>query len=87
MALKNLFFSKKDTKQDKTKMLIQIIDRIEKEQSFFEKESKQIKILRKAEKEELQDIKIDIIENIPLTNEKKIFLKKKNMENFKYHMF
>lgn len=61
-SLKNLFFSKKDKKQDKTKMLIQILDRIEKEDP--------------EKGEPLQDLKIDIIENIPLTDKKKAYLKK-----------
>ncbi|WP_179371161.1 hypothetical protein [Nitrosopumilus ureiphilus] len=56
------FFSKKEKKQDKTQILIQILDRIEKDNPDNE--------------EQLQDIKIDLAENIPLTNEKKIYLKK-----------
>jgi len=63
-SLKGLeFFSKKERKRDKTQVLIQIIDKIEKENP--EKE------------EQLQDIKIDIMEKIPLTDEKKVYLKKK----------
>lgn len=56
------FFSKKEKKQDKTQILVHILDEIEKDNP--EKE------------EQIQDLKIDIMENIPLTNEKKIYLKK-----------
>ncbi len=62
-SLKGLeFFSKKEKKQDKTQVLIQIINKIEKENP--------------EKGEQLQDIKMDIVENVPLTNEKKIYLKK-----------
>lgn len=62
-SLKDIdFFSKKEKKQGKTRILLQIIDRIEKENP--------------EKKDYLQDIKIDIAESIPLTNEKKIYLKK-----------
>lgn len=61
-SLKDMnFFSKKEKKQDKTKILLQIIDRIEKENP--------------EKKDQLQDLRIDIEENIPLTSEKKIYLK------------
>ncbi|AFS82976.1 hypothetical protein [Candidatus Nitrosopumilus sediminis] len=66
LGLKSLkrvdFFSKKEKKQNKTKILLQIIDRIERENP--------------EKKDQLQDLKIDIAENIPLTDEKKIYLKK-----------
>jgi len=62
-SLKSLeFFSKKEKKLDKTQVLIQIIEKIEEENP--------------EKVEQLQDIKIDIIENIPLTNKKKEYLKK-----------
>ncbi len=62
------FFSKKEKKMDRTQILIQILERIIKDNP--EKEDK------------IQDIMIDITENIPLTNVKKIFLKQE-IDSFK----
>lgn len=54
-------FSKKEKKQNKIETMLHILDKIEKE------------IPEKREK--LEDIRIDLIERIPLTHDKKIFLK------------
>ena len=54
-------FSKKEKKQNKIETMLHILDKIEKESP--------------EKRERLQDIRIDLIERIPLTNDKKIFLK------------
>ena len=54
-------FSKKEKKQDKIETMLHILDKIEKDNP--------------EKREQLQDIRIDLIEKIPLTNDKKIFLK------------